>query len=286
MKYKLPDFDVSKFPMVYAGLRKRHATATDVSFVNEDTILVASYLNKKIYLIDISNNDFKIKTEITTSFYPDLMDYKDGLIITTNRSDKKTFGCISVYKLTEDKIILEKDIIRKDFNQLHGCVIIDENNVIVSNTDDNNRCCVFLDLREETVKIFNDFKFYPKDIFILNNRMLITSSSSRPSTINKVKLENSIIYLFEFPSLKKITELEFYGQTDGITINGDDGFVTLQGQDSLFHFKLENDVLSPNGTIEGFNFPHGVASYGDKMVVTNYGDNSIDVLYLSELIKK
>ena len=46
MKFKLPDFNLEKYPTVFAGQNKRYATATAVSFVNDDLILVASFLNK------------------------------------------------------------------------------------------------------------------------------------------------------------------------------------------------------------------------------------------------
>jgi hypothetical protein len=36
--------------------------------------------------------------------------------------------------------------------------------------------------------------------------------------------------------------------------------------------------------IPGFNFPHGISSFGNKVAITNYGDNSVDIYDLEELI--
>ena len=52
MKFKLPDFDTTNFPKAYVVNRLRIATATDVHFVSDTKILVASLANKKIYFID------------------------------------------------------------------------------------------------------------------------------------------------------------------------------------------------------------------------------------------
>jgi len=283
MKFKLPDFDLSKYPKVYAGGRDRHATATAVSFVDENTILVASFLNKKIFLIDI-RGDIKIISEIETNHYPDLMDYKDGLIIISNRSDGERFGGVSLFRLNGNEITHIKDVVIKKLKQVHGCRIIDDNNIVFTNTEDKYRGCYFMNLNTEETTSINNFKYYPKDVLIMGARMLIVTSSSRPSSFGKVIETGSFLYLFEYPSLKEITNIQFFGQTDCITVSGNNGFITFQAQDSLFHFKIENDILTNLGTIPNFNFPHGVASLNDKIIVTNYGDNSIDILNITDLI--
>ena len=281
MKFKLPDFNLEKYPTVFAGQNKRHATATSVSFVTDNLILVASFLNKKIYLISIENGDFTIIDEITTNYCPDLIDYKDGLIITTGNG----YGVISIFNFIDNKIVFVKDIVKKQIDQIHGCRIIDNDNVIVTNTSNNTyRGCFYVNINSGYVRQFNNFKHYPKDILIINDRILISSSSSRPSATNKVTVTDSILYLFEYPSLKQIDELTFYGQTDAVCLSGEDGFITLQAQDSLLHFKLIDDKLSFIKTIPGFSFPHGIASNDTNVIVTNYGDNSIDILPLSDLI--
>jgi len=284
MKYKLPDFDLSEFPVIYVGNRVRYATATAVSFIDDVTILVAVFLSKKIYLININNDEFNILDEIILNHYPDLMDFKDGLIVTSNRTNNDKLGCITILELKNNKINFVREIISKNNKQIHGIRIIDNKNVIITNTSTFEKGCYFMDLKTEKTTKFNQFDFFPKDIFIINNKILISTSGSRPSGLGEVKITNSKLYLFEFPSMKKIDELEFFGQTDCIALNNQYGFITLQGQDSLFHFKLIDDKLSYVKLINGFDFPHGVASMNDKVIVTNYGDNSIDILKLTDLV--
>ena len=95
MKFKLPDFDTTNFPKAYVEQRTRIATATDVRFIDDFKILVASLANKKIYLIDISNG-IKIIDQIDTPHFPDLMDYKNNFVLKkllkiVNSTKKKKF---------------------------------------------------------------------------------------------------------------------------------------------------------------------------------------------------
>ena len=82
----------------------------------------------------------------------------------------------------------------------------------------------------------------------------------------------------------KIDEFVFSGQTDGITFNGTDGFVSIQDQDALLHFRLIEDKLEIIRTLPGFSFPHGLASTLTTLGVSNYGDNSIDLLKIADFV--
>jgi hypothetical protein len=281
MKYILPDFDLTPFPQVYVGQRSRYATATAVSFVNETTILVASFLDKKIYLIDLPS--LTILNQLSLTYYPDMMDYKDGTIITSNRPDGERFGCITICKLVNNDLQLTKEI-KTDLRQTHGCRILNENKIVVTNTDDFKRGIHFFNIQNETSTFFAKFKFFPKDVFLVEDKILIVTSNSRPNALNKVRITDFIIYLFHYPSFRKLDEKQFYGQTDCFAMSGEHGFITLQGQDSLLHFTLVNNKINIIGEIGGFNFPHGIAALNDTVIVTNYGDNSIDILQLNGLI--
>jgi hypothetical protein len=283
MKYVLPNFDITNFPKAYVGQRIRVATATDVCFVDDSKILVASLANKKIYLIDISNQ-IKIIDEIDTPHYPDLIDYKEGKIITANNPIFKLGekdGSVTFFELLEDKLYFKKNIFLKDIKP-HSSNFLDENNVIVCNVGENKKGCLILNLNEEKYTIFDDFKNYPKDTYVTeNNILLITSSKASPNL--KTEEIYSSLYLYD-KNYVKLDEIDFLGQIDGITLNGSDGFITLQNEDSIIYFKLLNNKLKIIKKIGGFNFPHGISSLGNKVIVTNYGDNSIDILNLSELI--
>jgi hypothetical protein len=283
MKFKLPDFDTTNFPKAYVGHRLRIATATDVHFVSDTKILVASLANKKIYFIDITN-EIKIIDEIDTPNYPDLIDYKNGDIITANNPIFKlgeTHGSISLFQLINDKLFFKKNIILENIKP-HSCNFLDKDNVIVCNVGDNKTGCLILNLNEEKYTIFNNFKNYPKDTYITeNNILLITSGKASPNIKNENITSN--LYLYDKNYLK-LDEIEILGQIDGITLNGENGFVTLQNEDAILYFKLLNNKFEVIKKINGFDFPHGISSLNDKIIVTNYGDNSIDILNISDLI--
>lgn len=284
MNYKLPSFDLSKYFKVYAGQKTRYATATAVSFINNNMLLAAQFLNRKIYLIDLSNG-FDIINQIDMKYYPDIMDYKDNMIITANfpcLGIKE--GSVSKFKLENNKILLDKNI-KLPNNRTHGCKIVDQNNAIITSGGDNSRHLMFLDLNTESYTTFNDFEFYPKDVYIKdNNRLIVVTSFSRPATHNKVEVKSSFLYLFSYPDLQKIDEFEFNGQTDSVSMSGENGFITLQPEDSLLHFTLKNDKLKYEKLIGGFSFPHGVACFDNKIAISNYGTNSIDVLNIGDII--
>jgi hypothetical protein len=285
MRYFLPNFDTSKFNKVFVGNRNRYATATAVCFVDENKILVASFLNKTIYLIQLLENNYQILDKIEIYEYPDLMDYKNGMIITANMPNTNiNSSTLSILKLENDKIIFDKNI---QLNKIipHGVRIVDNNNFIITCTNDINRGIFFVNYENGVENKFDDFKYFPKDIFLIGNRLYVSSSSSRPNGLNKVEIKNSILYLFDFPSLNKLDEVEFFGQTDALTIIENTGFITLQGQDSILQFEINQDKLKIIKEITGFDFPHGISSKENIVVVTNYGNNSFDVLSISELIK-
>lgn len=282
MRHFLPEFNAKSFKPVYAGSRTRYSTATATMFVTEQTILVASFLKQEIYLIELNDNSYKILDSIKIAGNPDLMDYKDGLIVTANFPALASPASITILSLNNNKIKLKKHIVLGGLAP-HGVRIIDEKNYIIASSDKNHGL-FFVNYDKGIIKEFKDFKYNPKDILILNDRLLITSSLSKPSGTSSVVEQDSILYLFEFPELNKLDELSFFGQTDAVCVNGKNGFIALQAQDSLLHFTLENDKLSFVKNIPGFDFPHGVATYNDKVIVTNYGNNSFDVLNLQDLI--
>jgi len=281
-KITLPDMNWKVHPKIFVGNRERYSTATAVSFVDDNLILVASFLGKKIYLIDVNKNE--IIDEVNTKYTPDLMDYKNGVILTSDYPYAQPHGYASLYNLIDNKIVYKKEI-KLNRTKVHGGKIIDSKNVVVTSNSDDSRGCVFIDIEtNQTVKHFNNFKFYPKDIFLTDDRILIVTSESLPNIGTEVVVKQSFLYLFDRKTFEKIDEMSFPGQTDSLTLIGQDGFINLQAEDSLVHFKLIDDKLSFIKLIGGFDFPHGVSSFNDNVAVTNYGDNSVRVFKLSELI--
>lgn len=283
-KYFLPNIDLNNFYPIYIGNRKRYATSTGVCFLNDNLILVASYFGKKIYLVDISEKLFNIIDEYETEFFIDLIDHKDGIISTTHLPYQKSCGSVSILSLNENKISFIKNI-KLDGISPHGCTIVNKSTLIVSNISDFNRGCIFLDIETEKYTLFNSVLYYPKDACIIDDKLFILTIESRPKINTPTKVGKSVIYLFDLNTLTKIDQIEFFGQSDGITVNNNNGFITVQDKDCLQHFTVNDNKIILSKMIPGFNFPHGISSYKNKVAITNYGDNSVDIYDLEELIK-
>jgi|688.fasta_scaffold00011_23 hypothetical protein len=286
IKFKLPELDLSQYKKLYCGKETRLATATSVSFVDYNTILVPSLLGKKIYLIDINNNSFNIIDEIDCGVYIDLIDFKDNTIITANAlSPEHIDGSISIFKLENRKIKFIKEIIVKKNLRVHGCRFIDNDNIIVASNDKLNSGIYFINLNTNEHTNYVKFNDRVKDILIKDDKLLIITSENAPTKNGEYIDNNSTLYIYDLQSMKKLGELVFEGQVDSICMNDNNGFITVQGKHSLLHFELNGNELIYKKYISGFNFPHGIATMDDKVIITNYGDNSVDIYELEELIK-
>jgi hypothetical protein len=134
------------------------------------------------------------------------------------------------------------------------------------------------------IKRFNNFQHYPKDVCIVEDVLFAVCAASLPQIGQTTVIKESIVYAFDKNTLEKIDEATFHGQTDSIVVNGEDGFITIQGDDEVLHFKFIDNKLHIEKRIGGFNFPHGIDYKNNRIAITNYGDNTIRVFDLSELV--
>lgn len=285
IKHFLPKIDLSQYNKLYCGTETRLATATSVSFVNYNKILVPSLLGKMLYLIDITNNEFKIINQLYTGVYSDLIDYRNGIIISANAlSPNHPDGIVSVYSLINDNISFIKDFKIKDKLRIHGCRFLDDSNILVASNDKNDSGLYFLNINNGQITKYVKFDLKVKDVYILDDKLFVVTSESAPTKKDKYIDKNSILYLYKLSTMEKLDELVFEGQADSICVINNNGLVTVQGKHSLFQFEVVFDKLINKKYISGFNFPHGISYMNDRVIVTNYGDNSIDIYDMEELI--
>jgi DNA-binding beta-propeller fold protein YncE len=285
IKIQQPVEELLIAPEVTVGNRNRYSTATAVSFINENLLVAAAFNSKKIYLIELlEDGTSKILDVVKAKNNPDLLDYKDGVILTSDYPYMQANGHASLYDLVDNKIVFRKQIVVPN-TKVHGCEIVDDKTIIITSNSDHNRGCMFIDIEShQVIKNLNNMKHYPKDAFIQGDRILVVCAESLPQIGSTTVIKESILYLFDLNTLGKLDEVSFHGQTDSLTLSGEDGFITIQGDDTVLHFKLIDDKLSIIKRIGGFNFPHGIDSIGNKIAVTNYGDNTIRIFELQELI--
>lgn len=285
IKIQQPVEELKIAPEVTVGNRNRYSTATAVSFINENLLVSAAFNSKKIYLIELlEDGTHKILDVVKTKNNPDLLDYKDGVILTSDYPYMQPNGHGSLYDLVDNKIVFRKQIVLPN-TKAHGAEIVDDKTIIITSNSDHNVGVLFIDIEShQVIKNLNNMKHYPKDVFIQGDRMLVVCAESLPQIGKTTVIKESILYLFDLNTLEKLDEVSFHGQTDSLTLSGEDGFITIQGDDTVLHFKLIDDKLSIVKRIGGFNFPHGIDSIGNKVAVTNYGDNTIRIFTLEELI--
>lgn len=283
MKIQLPDFDYTKFHKVYVGDQCRYATATACACIGKERLITAQFLNKTLYIHNV-NDDYKIKSSQKIDYYPDLIDYKDGICISANFPTLGIKnGSLIVYRIEEESIEFVKHI-DLGSKKTHGCRIIDSQRALVTSTAEN-KCIAYVNLENgRVISEFADFEYFPKDIYLVDDDIYISSSESRPAR-SPVKILRSKLYIYSKDFKHKKAELDFYGQTDALAISGNDIFITLQGQHTVAHFKREKDSLEYVGDISGYSFPHGISSDGVSLYVTNYGDNTVDVVDIQSVFK-
>jgi hypothetical protein len=283
LRIEMPRKELTIAPEVTIGNRTRFSTATAVAFITDTLFVSAAFNSKKIYLIELTENGHNILQEIKTNHSPDLMKYKDGMILTSDYPFMESNGHASIYNFVNGKIVFKKEIPLAN-TKAHGCEIIDSSTIIITSNSDHNRGIMFLDVASGALKQnFNEFKHYPKDVCIVGDVLFAVCAASLPQIGKTTVIRESIVYAFNKNTLEKIDEATFHGQTDSIVVNGEDGFITIQGDDTVLHFKFVDNKLSIVKRIGGFNFPHGIASIGEKIAITNYGDNTIRIFTIDEL---
>lgn len=300
LKIFLEDLNRLNIKKCNVGTRSRLATSSGIYFIDSTHFIVCSMVGTRIYLYNIdglNKDNVKLLCFIDTTYnnelvMTDLLDYRDGYIIGSNFRT----GTQTMYSLTNNKLEHYKDL--KNFspvkNYCHGVkfyrdhVICFTYNVVYSvNFVDIKRdeLIYTIETRETCGNNFN-----PKDVeFIDENKMLILFTSNKVhesgSSLNTGLTGQTKIVLSCVDILNKT-----YDILDSIVINDSHSdsikyykhmiFINNQVDDSIDIFHIKDNKIFFHKSLLGFNFPHGVAiePKNDLLAVTNYGDNSINII--------
>ncbi len=273
-------------PEVTIGTRKRNSTATAVAWINNNKLVSAAFNSRKVYLIELlEDGSSRILDVVKGKYNPDLMDYKNGVIVTSDYPYSDPHGHASIFDVVDDKIVYRKSITLPN-TKAHGCKIVDSNTIIITSNSDHNKGCLFIDVDTGSIKHnLKNMDHYPKDVHIEGDRMVVVCAKSLPQIGQTTVIGESVLYLFDVATLTRLDEVRFHGQTDSLTMDGEHVFVTIQGDDTVAGFTLIDDKLTYIGRAGGFNFPHGIDALNGRIAVTNYGDNTIRIFTKDELLQ-
>jgi len=287
IRIQMPEYELEIPPLVTVGNRTRYSTSTAVAFITETLLVSAAFNNKKLYLIELlEDGSHQILQEVDTFHCPDLMKYKDGVLLTSDFPHNEPHGHASIYDLVDGKIVFRKEI-KYERNRVHGCAIVDKSNFIITSNPSNKNTDIgimFTNVETEKKKLYTNMIPYAKDVALTENIIAVVCAKSLPALGKEVVVQESILYIFDRNTMEKIDEITFQGQTDSLAINGKNIFITVQSDDCLVHIDLIDDKLHFVKRIPGFSFPHGISSINNKVAITNYGDNSIRIFELEELL--
>lgn len=145
---EMPRKELQIPPEVTVGNRNRYSTATAVAFINENLLVSAAFNSKTIYLIKLTETGHEIVQTVKTRHNPDLMKYKDGVIVTSDYPYMEPNGHASIYDLVDNKIVFRREIPLVN-TKAHGCEIVDKDTIIITSNSDHNRGILFLNVAND-----------------------------------------------------------------------------------------------------------------------------------------
>lgn len=274
---------------IYVGDRTRLATATDVAFLDEHTMVVTSLVGHRMYLIefDLFQGSHRFIDCIPTVFNDneirtDLLDFDgENRLITSNCE----FNSVSLYDISRNKLSHVKDIAIPDpyVAFCHGARFVPGNLDVVCATCTNNNWIYFLSIESSGILYqFKHEKWKPKNAcFIDSNRMVVAYASGNP-TQTAAELYSAKVALIEFDIERQsynILAEKVFPEThpDTCTVVGDMVYFNNQMKDSILACQVQGNELNLIQELPGYSFPHGMDILPEKnlMAVTNYGTNTV-----------
>jgi len=292
-KYILPHVNTDGFNPLFVGdaSKQRFATATDVVFVDKHVIIVAQLLSKKLYVIEISCSPFRIVSHISAPGHIDLMSFKNNILMTSNFPYRELANnpSVSLFRLSRPDLVLSRiDHIPLHVSLTpHSCALINDDEALIACT--RNPAIIFINRASKSMRRLPiNIDYRPKDILIHNNLLFILTCEKSPRPSSELDLNRSKIYVFQhdnsFKTFTKLDECYLPGTTDALCYNGYLGYVTVQSEHIIqeFFFQEPERKLRLGQSITGFSFPHGIEMFESKLIVTNYGDNSIIIREMAQ----
>lgn len=296
---RLPDLTGKGLRPVYLERNARYATATSVKLLDRETLVCASFLEKKLYLIrfDFERRTHRILDEIATTFRgvpveTDLADADpDGVNVILSNFHH---GSFTQYRRNGDRLALVSDLDfdlegARDANwvpKVHGVKYLNRDCVAGAVSTGPTGVRIF-DLVRNKSTLHIPLSRKTQDMSFLSNReMLVLTVSGAPTRERRTPYSSEVTRI-AFDLERQTCEVgptRVYPDThfDASVIHDDRLYLTDQRNHCVR--VLDVDSFETLHRIDGYHFPHGIDIECGLLAVTNYGWNTIDLRAVDTIV--
>lgn len=283
---------------VYIADRPRYAPLTSLRFVAPDRLVCGDFMNRILLLVQLrADGGYDVLYERPSvdleghHVSTDLMDF-DGVdrIITSNFEP----GTQSIYRLVEDRIEFEREIVSDDRPmQCHGVRFVPHDPSLIVATFNAKKDPSLYVIDRETGDTVQRIRLaaQPQDAAFLGPWLLVPARTDHISHNGKAREAiAATMYLFRLPADLRTSAPELVdtwhgaGHLDATAVYGGQVYIANQYLDRVDVFAVtQQGRVVLQRSLAGFDFPHGLDVRADgQLAVTNYGDNSIRLQSLEE----
>lgn len=286
----LPDLTGRGLRPVYLERRSRYATVTSVRLLDPATLVCASFLEKKLYLVrfDAGARTHRILDAIPTTHRgvpveTDLLDADpDGVQVAVSNFHH---GSAGLFRREGERLAFVRDLDLGIDAKVHGVRFASRDRLAV--TVGSGRTGVrFFDLPGGRPTIHVDLPRKSQDVAFRSEReMIVLAVHGAPrrqrqadygSDVCRVRFD-PVTGAAEVLALRTFEETHF----DACVLHAGRLYLTDQRNDRVE--QLDPDSLERLGSIGGYDFPHGIDVRFGQLAVSNYGTNTLDLRPLAAL---
>jgi hypothetical protein len=288
----LPDLTGRGLRPVYLERRGRYATVTSVKLLDPETLVCASFLEKKLYLLrfDPGRRTSRILDEIATTHRgipveTDLLDADPAgeTIVVSNFHH----GAFTQFCREGDRLAFVRDLdFGLDDSKVHGVKFLDSG-VLAGTIGSRPTGVRFFDLQRAKPTVHIDLPLKTQDVSFLSDReMIVLAVQGAPTRKRQTPYASELVRVrfdlatgeFEIGARRVFEDTHF----DASVIHQGRLWLTDQRNDCV---KLvDPESLDEIGRIDGYDFPHGIDVGFGLLAVTNYGANTIDLRRIEDLV--
>ncbi len=280
----LPDLTGRGLRPVFLERQSRYATATSVKLLDPETLVCASFLEKRLYLVrfDAGLRTHRILDEIPTTWR--------GLAVETDLADADPtgrdivlssfhHGSFTHYRREGDRLVHVRDLDTGLATQVHGVRFLDRH-VFAGTLGSEPTGLCFFDLERGEPILRLDLPLKAQDsAFLSDGELLAMTVHGAPRHAPQSPYASSIFRVrfdLEAGRAEGVESRRWEdSHFDACVIHA--GRLHLTDQRNHCVRILDVDTLEDVGRIEGYDFPHGLDIGFGLLAVSSYGSNAIDL---------